>query len=79
MYWNFIEGMSKEFTVKYGHAPSIVIMNIDFYNKLEYEMIGKQWLVLIKCSSIRGMKIMIDNNIDFVIVTDSHANFITKK
>ena len=65
MYWNKINDMSYKYIKLYHHAPTHIYMPRWFYNNLEYEMVGKQWLAMIKQNSIRGMHIVIDDNEPF--------------
>jgi hypothetical protein len=47
-----------------------------YYNNLEREMCGKQWLVLIKENSVLGNKIVIDDNLkekELFILCDSQG------
>ena len=62
MYWNLINRKGQEFTGKYHYAPSKVYMSRGFYNSLEMEMGGAQWLALIKQNSVRGMAIVLDDS-----------------
>ena len=54
MYWNFVNDMSYKYIKLYHHAPTHIYMPRWFYNNLEHEMVGKQWLAMIKQNSIRG-------------------------
>ena len=61
---------------RFNYASSTIIMSRWYYNNLEREMCGKQWLVLIKENSVLGNKIVIDDNLnkkELFILCDSQG------
>ena len=52
-----------EFTKKFHYAPDVIYMSREVYNKLEQEMYGIQLLAMQKHSSVRGLKIVVDYNL----------------
>lgn len=64
MYWNMVNNGCYEYCRIFHHAPNIIIMCRQFYEEVEKEMYGVQYLHLIKRNSIRGLKIYIDNNMN---------------
>ena len=62
MYWNAVNNFLYRFMAKYEHAPSHIKMSREFYENLEREMIGAQWLFLVKCNKIRGLDIIQDDS-----------------
>lgn len=76
MFWNTIRRACFEYMQRFNHASSIIKMSRWYYNNLEREMCGKQWLVLIKVNSVLGNKIVIDDNLNervFFILCDSRG------
>ena len=61
MYWHLVDDMCYKFTIKFHHACSTIHMSREFYNCLEMEMVGNQWLSLVKQNSVRGCHIVIDD------------------
>ena len=61
MYWNLVDDMCYKFTIKFHYACSTILMSREFYNSLEWEMVGNQWLSLVKQNSVRGCHIVIDD------------------
>lgn len=77
MYYNTIRRSCFKYMSFYGFSSSVIIMSSSFYDQLEKEMIGKQWLALIKQNSVLGNKIIIDNNLNHdisFVLTDSKNN-----
>ena len=60
MYWNCVNNMGYKFTAKFHIAPSEIHMSPYFYESLFEELQGGQWWHLFKNNSVRGMKIVID-------------------
>jgi hypothetical protein len=61
---------------RFNYASSTIIMSRWYYNNLEREMCGKQWLVLIKENSVLGNKIVIDDSLkekELFILCDSQG------
>ena len=73
MYWNMVNDMSYKYIKLYHHAPTNIYMPRWFYNNLEHEMVGKQWLAMIKQNSIRGMRIVIDDNEPFLKIVGNNV------
>ena len=62
MYWNAVNNAAFCFMSKFKYPGGMIYMSRQFYNSLENEMYGDQWWFLIKENSVRGMKIVIDDN-----------------
>lgn len=62
MYWNAVNNATYCFMSKFKYPGGTIHMSRQFYNNLENEMYGDQWWFLIKENSVRGMKIVIDDN-----------------
>lgn len=76
MFWNIIRRACFEYMKHFSYASSIIKMSRWYYNNLEREMCGKQWLVLIKENSVLGNKIVIDDNLkekELFILCDSQG------
>ena len=76
MFWNAIRRACFEYMQRFNYASSTIIMSRWYYNNLEREMCGKQWLVLIKENSVLGNKIVIDDNLkekELFILCDSQG------
>lgn len=61
MYWTLVNDMCYKFVIKFHYACSTIHMSREFYNSLEMEMVGNQWLSLVKQNSVRGCHIIIDD------------------
>lgn len=79
MYWNKINAIGSKFTVLYGHCASNIVMPRWYYDNLELEMFGAQWLHLIKNGSVRGLKIIIDDHEEFFSICDNLGNVLVIK
>lgn len=62
MFWNAVNNACYCFMSKFGYPGGTIYMSRRFYDNLEREMVGAQWLALVKQNSVRGMKIIIDDN-----------------
>lgn len=63
MFYNKLKKAIEEFVVKHKYCPTTVNMSPTYYDNLEKEMVGAQWLFLIKCSKVMGLKIIVDYDI----------------
>ena len=76
MFWNAIRRACFKYMQRFNYASSTIIMSRWYYNNLEREMCGKQWLFLIKVNSVLGNKIVIDDNLkekELFILCDSQG------
>ena len=62
MFWNSVNNACYLFTAKFKHAPAELYLSRSFYDSLEKEMYGEQWWHLVKHNSVRGLKVVIDDN-----------------
>lgn len=76
MYWNTVNNASYCFMSKFKYPGSTIYMSRNFYNELEREMIGAQWLALIKQNSVRGMNIIIDDSQKLFTIRGSRGDEI---
>ena len=60
MFYNRILKASHEFINGNHYCATKIFMNPNYYNNLEKEMFGGQWMFLIKCSKVLGLKIIIN-------------------
>ena len=61
MYWNCVNNMCYKFMAMYHYTATEIHMSPSFYNNLLEEMCGAQWWFLLKNNSVRGLKIVIDD------------------
>ena len=54
MFYNRILKASQEFINDNHYCATKIFMNPNYYNNLEKEMFGGQWMFLIKCSKVLG-------------------------
>lgn len=76
MFWNAIRRACFKYMQRFNYASSTIKMSRWYYNNLEREMCGKQWLALIKSNSVLGNKIVIDDNLkekELFILCDSQG------
>lgn len=66
MFWNMINDMAYKYGRVFHSVPTHVYMPRWFYDNLEREMVGDQWWFLIRNSKVRGMSIIIDNEVPFL-------------
>ena len=76
MYWNAVNNASYCFMSKFKYPAATIYMSRNFYNELEREMIGAQWLALIKQNSVRGMNIIIDDSQKLFTIRGSRGDEI---
>ena len=76
MYWNAVNNASYCFMSKFKYPGATIYMSRNFYNELEREMIGAQWLALIKQNSVRGMNIIIDDSQKLFTIRGSRGDEI---
>ena len=82
MYWHTINNGCYEFTKKFHYAPDVVYMSREVYDKLEQEMYGVQLLAMQKHNSVRGLKIVVDYNLQEsvnFIITGRNGDYIVGK
>ncbi len=76
MFWNTIRRACFKYMRRFNYASSIIKMSRWYYDNLEREMCGKQWLVLIKENRVLGNKIVIDDSLkekELFILCDSQG------
>lgn len=76
MFWNTIRRACFKYMRRFNYASSTIKMSRWYYDNLEREMCGKQWLVLIKENTVLGNKIVIDDNLkeeELFILCDSRG------
>lgn len=76
MFWNAVNNAAFCFMSKFKYPAATIYMSRNFYNELEREMIGSQWLALIKQNSVRGMNIIIDDSQKLFTIRGSRGDEI---
>lgn len=82
MYWNTINNGCYEFTKKFHYAPDVIYMSREVYNRLEEEMYGVQLLAMQKHNSVRGLRIVVDYNLQEdvkFIIAGKDGDYIVRK
>lgn len=79
MYWNMVNNGCYGFTKKFHYAPNKVYMSRNTYTKLEQEMYGEQWWHLVKCNSVRGLHIRLDESVETFKITGKDGDYLIIK